>query len=182
MHDSRVFLQKTFHVPSNSFCYPSSLYNDAVIAAVKRAGYTNAVTEGSCLRDERRPLPCCRSFEIEGGVIRARRRPARYAAFRSRNRRLGVRPAGRSTDDRCSTIVERSQNLMKLLHKWLTTGSQCHASAPDIPARGDAGPRGLGSETPPTQSKTLRRAMFTRYRRVVGDRQWCALACRPRSR
>jgi peptidoglycan/xylan/chitin deacetylase (PgdA/CDA1 family) len=43
---SRKFLQRTFHIPVNSFCYPSSEYNDAVVAAVKAAGYTNAVTEG----------------------------------------------------------------------------------------------------------------------------------------
>jgi peptidoglycan/xylan/chitin deacetylase (PgdA/CDA1 family) len=67
VHDSRVYLQKTFHVPSNSFCYPSSLYNDAVIAAVKRAGYTNAVTEGHAYATSADPYLLPR-FEIEGGV------------------------------------------------------------------------------------------------------------------
>jgi peptidoglycan/xylan/chitin deacetylase (PgdA/CDA1 family) len=44
--DSRNFLRRTFHIPVNSFCYPSSKYNATVVAAVKAAGYTNAVTEG----------------------------------------------------------------------------------------------------------------------------------------
>lgn len=43
--DSRTFLQRTFHIPVNSFCYPSNKYDDAVIAAVRAAGYTNALTE-----------------------------------------------------------------------------------------------------------------------------------------
>ncbi len=67
VHDSRVYLQKTFQVPSNSFCYPSSLYNDAVIAAVKKAGYTNAVTEGDAYATSAEPYLLPR-FEIEGGV------------------------------------------------------------------------------------------------------------------
>ena len=63
---SRQFLQQTFHIPVNSFCYPSSKYNATVIAAVKAAGYTNAVTEntGYATRDEVYTLP---RFEIEGG-------------------------------------------------------------------------------------------------------------------
>src|SRR5579875_2126819 len=67
VHDSRVYLQRTFHVPSNSFCYPSSHYNAAVIAAVKRAGYTNAVTEGDAYATSADPYLLPR-FEIEGGV------------------------------------------------------------------------------------------------------------------
>ena len=43
---SRQFLQRSFHIPVDSFCYPSSEYDDTVIAAVKAAGYTNATTEG----------------------------------------------------------------------------------------------------------------------------------------
>jgi peptidoglycan/xylan/chitin deacetylase (PgdA/CDA1 family) len=67
VHQSRVYLQKTFHIPSNSFCYPSSHYNAAVIAAVKRAGYTNAVTEGDAYATSADPYLLPR-FEIEGGV------------------------------------------------------------------------------------------------------------------
>ncbi len=44
---SHRFLQHTFHIPVNSFCYPSSRYNATVIAAVKAAGYTNALTENN---------------------------------------------------------------------------------------------------------------------------------------
>jgi peptidoglycan/xylan/chitin deacetylase (PgdA/CDA1 family) len=67
VHQSRVYLQTTFHIPSNSFCYPSSHYNAAVIADVKRAGYTNAVTEGDAYATsaDRYLLP---RFEIESGV------------------------------------------------------------------------------------------------------------------
>lgn len=67
VHDSRVYLQKTFHIPVNSFCYPSSRYNAAVIAAVRRAGYTNAVTEGDAYATRTDPYLLPR-FEIEGGV------------------------------------------------------------------------------------------------------------------
>lgn len=67
VHQSRVYLQKTFHIPVDSFCYPSSLYNATVIAAVKRAGYTNAVTEGDAYATRANPYLLPR-FEIEGGV------------------------------------------------------------------------------------------------------------------
>ena len=43
--ESRRFLQRVLHVPVNSFCYPSNRYDAAVVAAVKTAGYTNALTE-----------------------------------------------------------------------------------------------------------------------------------------
>jgi peptidoglycan/xylan/chitin deacetylase (PgdA/CDA1 family) len=67
VHDSRAYLRRTFHIPVNSFCYPSSHYNAAVIAAVKRAGYTNAVTEGDAYATSADPYLLPR-FEIEGGV------------------------------------------------------------------------------------------------------------------
>jgi peptidoglycan/xylan/chitin deacetylase (PgdA/CDA1 family) len=67
VHASRVYLHKTFHIPSNSFCYPSSKYDAAVIAAVKRAGYTNAVTEGDTYATSADPYLLPR-FEIESGV------------------------------------------------------------------------------------------------------------------
>jgi hypothetical protein len=67
VHQSRVYLQKTFHIPSNSFCYPSSHYNAAVIADVKKAGYSNAVTEGDSYATRADPYLLPR-FEIEGGV------------------------------------------------------------------------------------------------------------------
>ncbi len=67
VHGSRVYLQKTFHIPVNSFCYPSSKYNATVVAAVKRAGYTNAVTEAAAYATSADPYLLPR-FEIEGGV------------------------------------------------------------------------------------------------------------------
>ena len=67
VHGSRVYLQKTFHIPANSFCYPSSHYNAAVIAAVKRAGYTNGVTEAHAYATSADPYLLPR-FEIEAGV------------------------------------------------------------------------------------------------------------------
>ena len=67
LYDSREYLRRTFHIPANSFCYPSSRYDATVVAAVKRAGYTNAVTEhaGYATRSEPYLLP---RFEIESGV------------------------------------------------------------------------------------------------------------------
>lgn len=64
---SRAFLRRTFHIPANSFCYPSSKYDAAVIAAVKAAGYADAVTEqhAYATRSEQYLLP---RFEIEGGA------------------------------------------------------------------------------------------------------------------
>jgi peptidoglycan/xylan/chitin deacetylase (PgdA/CDA1 family) len=64
---SRRYLQRTFHIPVDSFCYPSSRYDAAVVAAVKAAGYTNALTEnpGYATRDDPYHLD---RFEIEDGV------------------------------------------------------------------------------------------------------------------
>jgi peptidoglycan/xylan/chitin deacetylase (PgdA/CDA1 family) len=64
---SRMFLRRTFHIPSNSFCYPSNRYNAAVIAAVKAAGYTNATTENAGYATSADPYLLDR-FEIEAGV------------------------------------------------------------------------------------------------------------------
>ncbi len=64
---SRSFLRSSFHIPVNSFCYPSSEYNAAVIAAVKAAGYTNATTENSGYATSSDPYLLDR-FEIEGSL------------------------------------------------------------------------------------------------------------------
>jgi len=64
---SRRFLQRTFHIPVDSFCYPSSRYDAAVIDAVKAAGYTNALTENPGYATRADPFLLDR-FEIEGGV------------------------------------------------------------------------------------------------------------------
>jgi Polysaccharide deacetylase len=65
--DSRRFLQSSLHIPVNSFCYPSNRYNAAVVAAVKAAGYTNALTENAGFATRADPFVLDR-FEIEGGV------------------------------------------------------------------------------------------------------------------
>lgn len=62
---SRRFLQRTFHIPVNSFCYPSSKYNAPVIAAVKAAGYSNALTDKPGYATSGDPYRLNR-FEIEG--------------------------------------------------------------------------------------------------------------------
>jgi peptidoglycan/xylan/chitin deacetylase (PgdA/CDA1 family) len=65
--DSRRFLRRTFHIPVNSFCYPSSEYDAAVIAAVRAAGYTNAVTEGNAYATRSDPYLLPR-FEMTAGL------------------------------------------------------------------------------------------------------------------
>lgn len=42
--DSRAQISKKFGVPIDFFCYPAGKYNDAVVAAVKDAGYKGATT------------------------------------------------------------------------------------------------------------------------------------------
>jgi peptidoglycan/xylan/chitin deacetylase (PgdA/CDA1 family) len=42
--DARRTLQRRYHIPVNWFCYPSGLYDPAVVAAVKAAGYTGSTT------------------------------------------------------------------------------------------------------------------------------------------
>lgn len=64
---SREFLQATFRIPANSFCYPSNRYDAAVVAAVRTAGYTNALTENAGLATRGNPYLLDR-FEVEGGV------------------------------------------------------------------------------------------------------------------
>jgi peptidoglycan/xylan/chitin deacetylase (PgdA/CDA1 family) len=63
---SRRYLQRLLHIPVNSFCYPSSKYDVAVIAAVRAAGYTNATTEIAAYATKADPFELPR-FEIEGG-------------------------------------------------------------------------------------------------------------------
>jgi peptidoglycan/xylan/chitin deacetylase (PgdA/CDA1 family) len=63
---SRRFLQRTYGVPSDNFCYPSSIYDSSTIAAVKAAGYVGAVTEEPGYAGRDRPYELNR-YEIEGG-------------------------------------------------------------------------------------------------------------------
>ena len=53
---SRRFLQRTLRIPADSFCYPSSEYDSAVIAAVRAAGYSNATTENGGYASRDRPF------------------------------------------------------------------------------------------------------------------------------
>ena len=66
MAASRRYLQRKFGVPSDNFCYPSSLYDGSTIAAVKEAGYVGAVTEEPGYASRGRPYELNR-YEIEGG-------------------------------------------------------------------------------------------------------------------
>ena len=63
---SRRFLQRTYGVPSNNFCYPSSEYDSSTIGAVKAAGYVGAVTENAGYASRDKPYELDR-YEIEGG-------------------------------------------------------------------------------------------------------------------
>ncbi|MBS1889354.1 MAG: polysaccharide deacetylase family protein [Actinobacteria bacterium] len=63
---SRHYLQHTFGIPSDNFCYPSSEYDATTIAAVKEAGYVGAVTENPGYASRGLPYELDR-FEIEGG-------------------------------------------------------------------------------------------------------------------
>jgi peptidoglycan/xylan/chitin deacetylase (PgdA/CDA1 family) len=65
---SRQFLRHALHVPVNSFCYPSNEYDAAVVAAVKAAGYTNAVTENPGFATPSTDPFLLPRFEIEGGL------------------------------------------------------------------------------------------------------------------
>jgi peptidoglycan/xylan/chitin deacetylase (PgdA/CDA1 family) len=42
---SRKMLQKEFKVPVNNFCYPAGRFDETVVKAVEKAGYTGATTE-----------------------------------------------------------------------------------------------------------------------------------------
>lgn len=64
---SRRFLQRTLHVPVDSFCYPSNRYNARVVAAVKAAGYSNALTENPGYASRARRFQLNR-FEMTGGI------------------------------------------------------------------------------------------------------------------
>ena len=52
---SRQILQDRFGVHVDNFCYPAGQYDDAVIAAVKAAGYRGATTEDPGLANAEQP-------------------------------------------------------------------------------------------------------------------------------
>jgi peptidoglycan/xylan/chitin deacetylase (PgdA/CDA1 family) len=63
---SRRYLRRKFGVASDNFCYPSSEYDAATIAAVREAGYVGAVTENAGYANRDKPYELDR-YEIEGG-------------------------------------------------------------------------------------------------------------------
>lgn len=63
---SRRFLRRSYGVPSDNFCYPSSIYDSSTVAAVKAAGYVGSVTEEPGYASRGRPYELNR-YEIEGG-------------------------------------------------------------------------------------------------------------------
>jgi peptidoglycan/xylan/chitin deacetylase (PgdA/CDA1 family) len=64
---SRRYLRRKFGIPADNFCYPSSEYDTATIAAVKEAGYVGAVTENAGYASRELPYELDR-YEIEGGA------------------------------------------------------------------------------------------------------------------
>ncbi len=64
---SRKRLRRLFHVPVSFFCYPGGRYNDAVIAALRDAGYKAATTvvAGWAHPDDRFTL---RRVRVDGGM------------------------------------------------------------------------------------------------------------------
>jgi peptidoglycan/xylan/chitin deacetylase (PgdA/CDA1 family) len=65
---ARARIQREFHVPANFFCYPSGRYDDAVIAAVKHAGYRAATTtKPGWARPDGNPFTLSR-VRVDGGM------------------------------------------------------------------------------------------------------------------
>jgi peptidoglycan/xylan/chitin deacetylase (PgdA/CDA1 family) len=64
---SRRYLRRKFGIASDNFCYPSSEYDAATIAAVKEAGYIGAVTENAGYATRGEPYELDR-YEIIGGA------------------------------------------------------------------------------------------------------------------
>ncbi len=62
---SRAILRAKYGVPVDNFCYPAGRYDDAVIAAVKAAGYVGATTEIPGYATRAKPYELAR-FEILG--------------------------------------------------------------------------------------------------------------------
>jgi peptidoglycan/xylan/chitin deacetylase (PgdA/CDA1 family) len=57
---SRKILQEEFNVPVNNFCYPAGQFDEAVIKAVKAAGYTGATTEIPGFAEKDKPYELAR--------------------------------------------------------------------------------------------------------------------------
>lgn len=57
---SRKMLQREFHVPVNNFCYPAGQFDQTVIEAVEKAGFTGATTEISGFAEKSKPYELAR--------------------------------------------------------------------------------------------------------------------------
>ena len=66
--DSRTYLQDTFGVPVDFFCYPAGEYDDDVIAAVEDAGYLGATTTHEGLASPDQPYELKR-IRVEPGDV-----------------------------------------------------------------------------------------------------------------
>jgi peptidoglycan/xylan/chitin deacetylase (PgdA/CDA1 family) len=64
--DSRKRLQKLYGIPVNFFCYPSGRFDDAGVAAVKKAGYLGATTTVGGLARPGEPF-LMRRVRVSGG-------------------------------------------------------------------------------------------------------------------
>jgi peptidoglycan/xylan/chitin deacetylase (PgdA/CDA1 family) len=64
--ESRKRLQKLYGIPVNFFCYPSGLFDDAAVAAVKKAGYLGATTTVGGLARPGEPY-LLRRVRVSGG-------------------------------------------------------------------------------------------------------------------
>jgi peptidoglycan/xylan/chitin deacetylase (PgdA/CDA1 family) len=60
VHGSRVWIQRTFHVPVDFFCYPAGRYDAHVIEAVRRAGFLAATTTNYGVARPARPYELSR--------------------------------------------------------------------------------------------------------------------------
>jgi len=64
---SRAWLRAVFHVPADFFCYPAGRYDDAVLAAVRRAGYLGATTTNEGVASPAEGMWTLDRLRVEGG-------------------------------------------------------------------------------------------------------------------
>lgn len=64
---SRQILRREYGVPVDNFCYPAGQFDEAVIAAVKAAGYTGATAEIPGYAERQKPYELSR-FEVLGSA------------------------------------------------------------------------------------------------------------------
>ncbi len=57
---SRKILQRDYKIPVNNFCYPAGKFDETVVEAVEKAGYTGATTELSGFAESDKPFELAR--------------------------------------------------------------------------------------------------------------------------